>query len=51
MGSLLLMLALIGVYSLINIVVSQRIVPFGPRLGAILANGLLIEGTIETKPA
>ena len=42
MGSLLLMLALIGVYSLINIVVSQRIVPFGPRLGAIVANGLLI---------
>jgi len=29
-GSLLLMLGLIGVYSLIHIVVSRRLVPFGP---------------------
>ena len=42
MGSLLLMLGLIGVYSLIHIVVSRRIVPFGPFLGAIVANGLLV---------
>ena len=41
-GSLLLMLALIGIYSLIHIVVSRRIVPFGPVLGAIVANGLLV---------
>ena len=41
-GSLLLMLALIGIYSLIHIVVSRRIVVFGPFLGAIVANGLLV---------
>src|SRR6266404_1230683 len=42
MGSLLLVLGLIGVYSLIHIVVSQRILAFGPCLGAVVANGLLI---------
>ena len=41
-GSLLLMLALIGIYSLIHIVVSRRIVAFGPFLGALVANGLLV---------
>ncbi len=41
-GSLLLMLASIGIYSLIHIVVSRRIVAFGPFLGAIVANGLLV---------
>ncbi len=41
-GSLLLMLELIGIYSLIHIVVSRRIVAFGPSLGAIVANGLLV---------
>jgi hypothetical protein len=41
-GSLLLVLGLIGVYSLIHIVVSRRIVAFGPCLGAVVANGLLI---------
>jgi hypothetical protein len=41
-GSLLLMLGLIGVYSLIHIVASRRIVAFGPFLGAIMANGLLV---------
>ena len=40
--SLLLMLGFIGVYSLIHIVVSRRIVPFGPCLGAIVATGLLV---------
>jgi hypothetical protein len=41
-GSLLLMLGLIGVYSLIHIVVSRRIVGFGPSLGAVVAVGLLV---------
>jgi hypothetical protein len=42
MGSLLLVLGLIGVYSLIHIVVSRRIVAFGSCLGTVVANGLLI---------
>ena len=42
LGLLLLMLGLIAVYSVIHIVVSRRIVPFGPRLGAVVANGLLV---------
>jgi hypothetical protein len=41
-GSLLLMLGFIGVYSLIHIVVSRRIVSFGPCLGAVVASGLLV---------
>jgi hypothetical protein len=41
-GSLLLMLGLIGVNSLIHIVVSRRIVAFGPCLGAVVASGLLV---------
>ena len=41
-GSLLLMLGLIGVYSLIHIVVSRRIVAFGSCLGAVVAFGLLV---------
>jgi hypothetical protein len=36
------MLGLVAVYSLIHIVVSRRIVFFGPRLGAVVANGLLV---------
>ena len=39
-GALLLMLGLIGVYSLIHIVVSRRIFAIGPCLGAIVAAGL-----------
>jgi hypothetical protein len=35
-GALLLMLGLIGVYSLIHILVSRRIIAFGPRLGIIV---------------
>ena len=42
MGSLVLMLGLVGVYSLIHIVVSRRIVAFGPCLGAVVAAGLLV---------
>jgi hypothetical protein len=38
---LLLMLGLIGVYGVIHIVVSRRIV-FGPCLGAVVAAGLLV---------
>lgn len=41
-GSLLLMLGLIGSYSLIHVGVSRRI-PFGPYLGTIVAPGLLVE--------
>ena len=41
-GSLLLMLGLTGVYSLIHIIVSRRIVAFGPCFGAVVANGLLV---------
>jgi hypothetical protein len=40
-GSLLLMLGLIGSYSLIHVGVSRRI-PFGPYLGAVVAPGLLV---------
>ena len=41
-GSLLLMLGLIGIYSLIHILVSRHIVAFGPLLGAIVVNALLV---------
>ena len=41
-GAWLLVLGLVGVYSLIHIVLSRRVVAFGPCLGAVLANGLLI---------
>jgi hypothetical protein len=41
-GSLLVMLGLIGLYSLIHIVLSRRIVTVGPCVGAIVALGLLI---------
>ena len=41
-GSLLLMLGLIGVYSLIHIVLSRRIIAGASWLGAIVANGLLV---------
>ena len=40
-GSLLLMLGLIGVYSLIHIAVSRTIIAVAPWLGAVVANGLL----------
>ena len=41
-GSLVLVIGLIGVYSLIHIVVSRRIVAFGSCLGAVVAFGLLV---------
>ncbi len=41
-GAWLLVLGLVGVYSLIHIVLSRRVVVFGPSIGAVVANGLLI---------
>jgi len=41
-GSLLLMLGLIGVYSLIHIVLSRTIIAVAPCFGAIVANGFLV---------
>jgi hypothetical protein len=41
-GAWLLVLGLIGVYGLIHIVVSRRIVAFGPFLGAIVPLALLV---------
>ena len=41
-GAWLLVLGLIGVYSLIHIVVSRRIVAFGSCIGAVVAFGLLV---------
>ncbi|MEP6585922.1 MAG: hypothetical protein ABJB70_04260 [Candidatus Udaeobacter sp.] len=48
--SLLLMLGLVGVYSLIHIVVSRRIVAFGPCVGAIVAAGLLVAMYVAGAP-
>ena len=41
-GSLLLVLGLIGIYCLIHIVVVRKINAFGPGVGAVVASGLLI---------
>src|SRR5438132_11827612 len=41
-GAWLLVFGLIGVYSLIHIVVSRRVIDFGPFLAAIVANGCLV---------
>ena len=41
-GSLLLIVGLIGIYSVLQMAVSQRIVPSGSGLAAIVANGLLV---------
>ncbi len=41
-GTLVIMLGLTGIYSLIHIVVSRRIVTFGSCLGIVVASGLLI---------
>ena len=42
LGSLLLIVGLIGIYTLLHITVSQQILPLGSGLGAIVANGLLV---------
>ena len=47
---LLVMLGLIGVYSLIHIVISRRISAFGPRLGAVAAWGLLAAPCLASAP-
>jgi hypothetical protein len=47
---LLLMLGLTGVYSLIHIVISRRIIAFGPRLGAVVMPGLLVALCIASVP-
>ena len=41
-GSLLLVLGLIGGYALIHMFVSRQILPFGPFLGTVVASGLLV---------
>ena len=41
-GAWLLVLGLIALYSLIHLVVSRRIVAFGPCLGAVVPQGLLV---------
>jgi hypothetical protein len=41
-GSILLVLGLIGVYGLIHIVVSRRVVALGPCLGTVVTAGLLV---------
>ena len=41
-GAWLLVLGLVGVYSLLHIVLSRHVVVFVPSLGAVVANGLLI---------
>jgi hypothetical protein len=46
----LLMLGLIGVYSLIHILVSRRIIAFGPCLGAVVAVGLLVALCVASAP-
>jgi hypothetical protein len=38
----LLIIGLIGAYSLIHVFISRRIIGFGPRLGAFMAVGLLV---------
>jgi hypothetical protein len=47
---LLLMLGLTGVYSLIHIVISRRIIAFGPCLGAVVMPGLLVALCIASVP-
>jgi hypothetical protein len=42
LGALLLMLALLVIYSLLHVVVSRRLVAFGPSLGAIVGLGILV---------
>jgi hypothetical protein len=47
---LLLMLGLTGVYSLIHVVISRRIVAFGPCLRAVVTVGLLVALFIASVP-
>ncbi len=47
----LLIIGLIGIYSLIHIFISRRIIGFGPRLGAFTAVGLLVVLCVLSWPA
>jgi len=42
LGALLLMLALLVVYCLLHVVVSRRLVAFGPSPGAVVGLGILV---------
>ena len=48
--ALLLMLGLLGVYSLIHIGISRQILAFGPCLGSIVALGLLVALCLASAP-
>jgi hypothetical protein len=48
--ALLLMLGLLGVYSLIHIGISRRILAFGPCLGSVVALGLLVALCVASTP-
>ena len=48
---LLLMLGLLGAYSVIHILISRQIIAFGPRVGAIIAMGLLVALVVASCPA
>jgi hypothetical protein len=47
----LLIIGLIGIYSLIHVFISRRIIGFGPRLGAFMAVGLLVVLCVLSWPA
>ena len=49
-GALLLMLALLIVYSLLHVVVSRRLVGFGPGLGAVVGLGILVAVYLAGSP-
>jgi hypothetical protein len=51
MSVVLLIIGLIGIYSLIHIFISRRIIGFGPRLGAFVAVGLLVALCVLSWPA
>ena len=48
---LLLIFGLIGVFCLIHILISRRLIGFGPRLGAFVAVGLLVAICVASFPA
>ena len=50
MRVLLLMLGLVGVYSLIHIVVSRRLILFGPCFGSVVVLGLLVALCVASVP-
>lgn len=48
--ALLLMLGLLGVYSVIHIGISRQILAFGPCLGSVVALGLLVALCVASAP-